>query len=63
MRMMRTIRSAEEIERIHIASKLTDHSIQAMAEELKEGMREDEIPVLIEPVYLKSRADMPAFIS
>ena len=54
LRMMRTIKSAEEIERIHTASKLTDRSIQAMAEGLKAGMREDEIPVLIEPVYLKA---------
>ncbi len=53
MRMMRTIRSPEEIERIRFASKLTDQSIQAMAEGLKEGMREDEIPAIIEPVYLK----------
>ena len=54
LRMMRTIKSAEEIERIHTASKLTDRSIQAMAEGLKAGMREDEIPALIEPVYLKA---------
>lgn len=53
MRMMRTVRSAEEIERIGFASKLTDQSIQALAEGLKEGMREDEIPAIIEPVYLK----------
>ncbi len=53
MRMMRTVRSAEEIERICFASKLTDQSIQAMAEGLKEGMREDEIPAVIEPAYLK----------
>lgn len=53
MRMMRAVRSAEEIERIRFASKLTDESIQAMAEGLKEGMREDEIPAVIEPVYLK----------
>ncbi|HXV83884.1 MAG TPA: Xaa-Pro peptidase family protein [Candidatus Binatia bacterium] len=53
MRMMRTIRSAEEIERIRVASKLTDQSIQALAQDLKEGMREDEIPAIIEPVYLK----------
>ncbi len=53
MRMMRTIRSAEEIDRIRLASKLTDQSIQALARELKEGMREDEIPAIIEPVYLK----------
>ena len=53
LRMMRTVRSAEEIERIRFASNLTDQSIQALAEGLKEGMREDEIPALIEPVYLK----------
>lgn len=53
MRMLRTVRSAEEIERIRFASKLTDDSIHAMAEGLKEGMREDEIPALIEPTYLK----------
>jgi Xaa-Pro aminopeptidase len=54
LRMMRTVRSAEEIARIQFASKLTDQSIQAMAEGLKSGMREDEIPAIIEPVYLKA---------
>ncbi|MGH7870751.1 MAG: M24 family metallopeptidase [Candidatus Binatia bacterium] len=54
LRMMRTIKSAEEIDRIHTASKLTDQSIQAMAEGLKAGMREDEIPAIIEPVYLRA---------
>jgi Xaa-Pro aminopeptidase len=54
LRMMRTIKSSEEIERIHTASKLTDQSIQAMAEGLRPGLREDEIPAIIEPVYLKA---------
>ena len=54
VRLMRTVKSAEEIERIAIASKLTDQSIQALAEGLREGMREDEIPAVIEPVYLKA---------
>jgi len=54
LRMLRIVRSAEEIERIHLASKLTDQSIQALAENLKEGLREDEIPAIIEPVYLKA---------
>ena len=53
-RMLRTIKSEEEIERIRLASKLTDQSIQAVADGLKAGMREDEIPYLIEPVYLKA---------
>ena len=54
MRMMRTVRSAEEIDRIRFASELTDRSIQALAEGLRAGMREDEIPAIIEPVYLKA---------
>ena len=54
LRMMRAVRSAEEIERIRLASKLTDQSIQALAENLKVGLREDEIPAIIEPVYLKA---------
>ena len=54
LRMMRTVRSAEEIERIRLASRLTDQSIQALAESLRPGMREDELPAIIEPVYLKA---------
>jgi Xaa-Pro aminopeptidase len=53
-RTLRTIKSVEEIERIRLASKLTDQSMQAIADGLKEGVREDEIPYLIEPVYLKA---------
>jgi Xaa-Pro dipeptidase len=53
LRMMRTIRSPEEIERIRFASKLTDESIEALAGGLHAGMREDEIAALIEPAYLK----------
>ena len=54
LRMMRTIKSSAEIERIHLASKLTDQSIQALADGLTEGLREEEIPAIIEPVYLKA---------
>lgn len=54
LRMMRSVRSLEEIERIRLASKLTDQSIQALAENLHAGLREDEIPAIIEPVYLKA---------
>ncbi len=53
-RRLRTIKSAAEIERIRLASKLTDHSMEALAQGLREGMREDEIPYLIEPIYLKA---------
>ncbi len=51
-RMMRTIRSAEEIERLQLASRLTDGSMEAVEKGLRIGMREWEIPALIEPVYL-----------
>ncbi|MET0501912.1 MAG: Xaa-Pro peptidase family protein [Candidatus Binatia bacterium] len=53
LRIMRTIRSAEEIERIRLASRLTDQSIEALAHGLKAGLREDQIAAIIEPVYLK----------
>jgi Xaa-Pro aminopeptidase len=53
-RMLRTIKSAAEIERIRFASQLTDRSMQALAEGLKPGVREDELPALLEPVYLKA---------
>ncbi|MBT5049794.1 MAG: aminopeptidase P family protein [Rhodospirillaceae bacterium] len=52
-RMMRTIKRPEEIARLRKASELTDKSIAAVAEGLTVGMREEEIPYLIEPVYLK----------
>jgi Xaa-Pro aminopeptidase len=53
-RMMRMIKRPEEIARLKKASDLTDQSIAAVAEGLRVGMREDEIPYLIEPVYLKA---------
>ena len=52
-RMMRTVRSAEEIARLELASLLTDGSMEAIEKGLSVGMREWEIPALIEPVYLK----------
>lgn len=53
-RMMRAIKSPSEIERLRFASQLTDQSMQAIADGLRAGMQEDEIPYLIEPVYLKA---------
>ena len=53
-RMLRTIKSQEEIERIRLASELTDQSMQALADGIRPGMREDQLPALIEPVYLKA---------
>lgn len=53
-RTLRTIKSEEEIERIRFASRLTDESMQALADGLKPGVREDELPALLEPIYLKA---------
>jgi Xaa-Pro aminopeptidase len=53
-RAVRAIKTDEEIERFRIASKLTDDSMQSIADNLRAGMREEEIPALIEPVYLKA---------
>ena len=53
-RALRTIKSEPEIERLRIASKLTDESIRELAKGLREGIREDELPALLEPVYLKA---------
>lgn len=52
-RTMRIVRSAEEIERLRIASRLTDASIEAVAKGLRPGMAEWEIAALIEPTYLR----------
>ncbi len=53
-RMLRTIKSQPEIERLRIASKLTDDSIQSLADGIKPGIREDELAALIEPTYLRA---------
>ena len=52
-RSMRLVRSAEEIERLQLASHLTDDSMRAVENGLQIGMREWEIAGLIEPAYLK----------
>jgi Xaa-Pro aminopeptidase len=52
--MMRAIRSDEEIERLRIASNLTDQSMQALADGMRPGMKEYELAAILEPVYLKA---------
>lgn len=53
-RMLRTIKSTQEIERIRFASKLTDQSLEALAAGLKPGLKEIDLPALLEPVYLEA---------
>lgn len=53
-RMLRTIKSTQEIERIRFASQLTDRSLEALAAGLKPGLKEIDLPALLEPVYLEA---------
>src|SRR5579871_5417341 len=54
LRTLRTIRSAEEMARFELASRLTDDSMQALADGLRPGLHEDELPAILEPVYLRA---------
>jgi Xaa-Pro aminopeptidase len=48
-----TLKSGEELERIRTACALTDASMERLEAGLKPGLRECELPALIEPVYLE----------
>jgi Xaa-Pro aminopeptidase len=52
LRTLRSLKSDAEIERLRIASKLTDDSMRALQEQLRPGLREDELAAILEPVYL-----------
>src|SRR5205823_10653961 len=49
LRNARAIRSDEEIDRLKYASELTDASMQALADSLKPGLHEYELPAILEP--------------
>jgi Xaa-Pro dipeptidase len=48
-----TRKSSEELERIRTACALTDVSMERLEAGLKPGLRENELPALIEPAYLE----------
>jgi Xaa-Pro dipeptidase len=48
-----TLKSGEELERIRMACALTDVSMERLEAGLKPGLREFELPALIEPAYLE----------
>lgn len=52
MRAQRQIKSAEEIERIRIAAKMSDDSVAALAEQARPGIPEHELAKIVEDVYL-----------
>jgi Xaa-Pro aminopeptidase len=53
-RHLRLVRSAEEIAFFHAAAELTDRSIERLAGGLRPGLREDELPALVESAYLEA---------
>jgi Xaa-Pro aminopeptidase len=52
-REMLALKSGEELERIRTACALTDASMERLEAGLKPGLREYELPALIEPAYLE----------
>jgi Xaa-Pro aminopeptidase len=54
LRQLRLVRSEEEIAFFHAAAELTDRSIERLARNLQPGMREYELPALVESAYLEA---------
>jgi Xaa-Pro aminopeptidase len=53
-RQMRSIRTEAEIARFRYAAELTDQSMAALRDALRPGIREEELPAVLENVYLKA---------
>ncbi|HEV8468081.1 MAG TPA: Xaa-Pro peptidase family protein [Candidatus Limnocylindria bacterium] len=53
LRDLRTVKSAEELERLRIAARLTDAAMRALEREVSPGMREYELAAIVEGAYLR----------
>jgi len=53
LRDLRTVKSAEELERLRIAARLTDEAMRALEREVSPGMREYELAAIVEGAYLR----------
>lgn len=53
LRESRTVKSAEELERIRVAARLTDRAMRALEAEVRPGMREDELAAIVEGAYAR----------
>jgi Xaa-Pro dipeptidase len=51
LRDLRTIKSAEELERLRVAARLTDQAMRALEREVQPGMREYELAAIVESAY------------
>jgi Xaa-Pro dipeptidase len=53
LRDQRTIKSAEELDRLRIAARLTDQAMRALERDVHPGMREYELAAVVESAYLR----------
>jgi Xaa-Pro dipeptidase len=53
LRDLRTLKSAEELERLRIAARLTDQAMRALEREVRPGMREHDLAAIVEGAYLR----------
>jgi Xaa-Pro aminopeptidase len=49
---LRLVKSAEEIERLEMAARLSDQSMRAIVDQVKVGMDEREVAAIVETAYL-----------
>jgi Xaa-Pro aminopeptidase len=53
MRMLQTVKSDEEIDRIRIAARFTDQAMRALEQEVRPGLREDQLAAIVEGSYAR----------
>ena len=53
---LRLVKSAEEIERLEVAARLSDQSVRAIVDEVEVGMDERQLAAIVESAYLSDGA-------
>lgn len=53
---LRLVKSAEEIERLEVAARLSDQSVRAIVDEVEVGMDERQVAAIVESAYLSDGA-------
>jgi len=56
LRDLRTIKSAEELDRLRLAARLTDQAMRALEREVRPGLHEHELAAIVEGAYLREGA-------
>jgi len=53
LRDLRLVKSAEEIERVRVAARFTDMAMEALEQEVRPGLREDQLAAIVEGAYAR----------